>query len=190
MLNSSAIGTTNRNLLAVLGDGLRIPARFRAGENGTPSAKVGSSKEGDPGKLGSCDDYWQRGFCSLPTRPSSGVVSMPSSWTRQFALAYAWHGRLYGDIAEFNASADYSRKAHELRERRSEPEKYFITAHFHIAVGQRPIPGRGCHIISCRGSAIRSWGGMRNLVRKAKKQLGCLRTTPSPRRPSRIATLV
>src|SRR5215472_563738 len=57
MLNSSAIGTTNRNLLAVLGDGLRIPARLRAGENGTPSAKVGSSKEGDPGKLGRCDDY-------------------------------------------------------------------------------------------------------------------------------------
>src|SRR5215469_2572159 len=72
MLNSSAIGTTNRNLLAVLGDGLRIPARFRAGENGTPSAKVGSSREGDPGKLGSCDDYWQRVFSSLPTRASFG----------------------------------------------------------------------------------------------------------------------
>jgi len=60
---------------------------------------------------------------------------MPSSWTRQFALAYAWHGRLYGDIAEFNASADYTRKAYELRERRSEPENYFIIARFHIAVG-------------------------------------------------------
>ena len=166
MLNSSAIGTTNRNLLAILGDGLRIPARLRAGENGTPSAKVGSSKEGDPGKLGSCDDYWQRGFVPRQRDRLSGVVSMPSSWTRQFALAYPWHGRLYGDIAEFNASADYRRKAYELCERRSEPEKYFITAYIHIAVGQRPIPGRRCHIISCRGPAIRSWGGMKNLMRK------------------------
>ena len=168
MLNSSAIGTTHRNLLAVLGDGLRIPARFRAGENGTPSAKVGSSKEGDPGKLGSCDDYWQRGFGCLPTSPSFGRGPHAVELDPKFALAYAWHGRLYGDIADFNASADYSRKAYELRERRSEPEKYFITAHFHIAVGQRPVPGRRCHIISCRGSAIRSWGGMKNLVRKAK----------------------
>ena len=73
------------NLLAVLGDGLRIPARFRAGENGTSSAKVGSSKEGDPGKLGSCDDYWQRGFCSLPTRRSFGrAVPRPSKWTRNY----------------------------------------------------------------------------------------------------------
>ena len=52
----------------------------------------------------------------------------------KFALAYAWLGRLYGDIGEFSVAADYTRKAYELRERTSEPEKYFITAHFHIAV--------------------------------------------------------
>jgi hypothetical protein len=80
-------------------------------------------------------------------------------------------GRLYGEIGEFNASADYSRKAYELRERTSAPEKYFISAHFYIAVtgnmewprklasiGQRPISGRRCHIDSRRGSFIRSWG--------------------------------
>src|SRR5215469_15474691 len=150
MLNSSAIGTTNRNLLAVLGDGLRIPARFRAGENGTSSAKVGSSKEGDPGKLGSCDDYWQRGFCSLPTRLSFGRAIPCRRGGPEICLSLRWHGRRYGDIAEFNAATDYRRKGYELRERRSESEKYFITAHFHIAVGQRPIPGRRCHIISCR----------------------------------------
>jgi len=51
-----------------------------------------------------------------------------------FALAYASLGRMYGDIGESGMAADYSRKAYELRDRTSEPEKYFILAHFHIAV--------------------------------------------------------
>src|SRR5215469_615817 len=99
MLNSSAIGTTNRNLLAVLGDGLRIPARFRAGENGTSSAKVGSSKEGDPGKLGSCDDYIGKG-ASVPCQRDF------LSGARSHAVEVD-PNRRYGDIAEFNAASDY-----------------------------------------------------------------------------------
>jgi DNA-binding winged helix-turn-helix (wHTH) protein/tetratricopeptide (TPR) repeat protein len=51
-----------------------------------------------------------------------------------FALAHAWLARVYGDIGEFGTSADYTRKAYELRDRASEREKYFISAHFHIAV--------------------------------------------------------
>jgi eukaryotic-like serine/threonine-protein kinase len=51
-----------------------------------------------------------------------------------FALGYALLGRTYGDIGEFGASSDYSRKAYELRDRASEREKYFISAHYHIAV--------------------------------------------------------
>jgi eukaryotic-like serine/threonine-protein kinase len=51
-----------------------------------------------------------------------------------FALAYAWLGRMYGDIGETVAAADYTRRAYELRERTSEPEKYFITASFHMVV--------------------------------------------------------
>jgi eukaryotic-like serine/threonine-protein kinase len=51
----------------------------------------------------------------------------------KFALAYAMLGRVYGDLGESDASADYSRKAYELRARASEAEKYFISAHFHIA---------------------------------------------------------
>ena len=51
-----------------------------------------------------------------------------------FALAYAWLGRMYGDVGESGAAANYSQKAYELRERTSEPEKFFISAHFHIAV--------------------------------------------------------
>ena len=51
-----------------------------------------------------------------------------------FALAYAMLSRLYGDIGESGIAADYTRKAYELRDRTSEPEKYLISAHFHIAV--------------------------------------------------------
>ena len=51
-----------------------------------------------------------------------------------FALAYALVGRLYGDIKEYSLSADYTLKAYELRDRTSEPEKYFISASFHIVV--------------------------------------------------------
>jgi len=51
-----------------------------------------------------------------------------------FALAYALLGRIYGDIKEYSAAAEYTRKAYELRERTSEPERYFITASYHIIV--------------------------------------------------------
>jgi eukaryotic-like serine/threonine-protein kinase len=51
-----------------------------------------------------------------------------------FAIAYAMLSRTYGDIGESGLAADYSRKAYELRNRASEAEKYFISAHFHIQV--------------------------------------------------------
>jgi eukaryotic-like serine/threonine-protein kinase len=51
-----------------------------------------------------------------------------------FAMAYGMLGRMYGDIGEFSLSSDYTRKAYELRGRTSEAEKYFISAHYHIAV--------------------------------------------------------
>ena len=41
---------------------------------------------------------------------------------------------LYGDIQEYGISADYTRKAYELRDRTSEAEKYFISASFHVVV--------------------------------------------------------
>ena len=51
-----------------------------------------------------------------------------------FALAYAWLGRMYADIGEFGTAADFTRKAYELRDRTSEPEKYFISASFYMEV--------------------------------------------------------
>jgi eukaryotic-like serine/threonine-protein kinase len=51
-----------------------------------------------------------------------------------FALAYAQLGRMYGDIGESGLAADFTRKAYELRDRTSEPEKYFISSSYHIVV--------------------------------------------------------
>ena len=51
-----------------------------------------------------------------------------------FALAYALLSREYGNIGESGIAADYARKAFELRDRASEPEKYYISGHFHLAV--------------------------------------------------------
>jgi eukaryotic-like serine/threonine-protein kinase len=52
----------------------------------------------------------------------------------KFALAYAWLGLSYVNIGEPSIAADYTRKAYELRDRASEPEKYFISARFHKEV--------------------------------------------------------
>ncbi len=51
-----------------------------------------------------------------------------------FALAYLWLGLAFNDIGELSKDVECSRKAYELRDRTSEPEKYFITARFHKVV--------------------------------------------------------
>jgi eukaryotic-like serine/threonine-protein kinase len=44
-----------------------------------------------------------------------------------FAMAYARLGHVYGEIGESDLSAESTRKAWELRDRTSDPEKYFLT---------------------------------------------------------------
>jgi eukaryotic-like serine/threonine-protein kinase len=51
-----------------------------------------------------------------------------------FALAYAWLGLAYNNFGELSMDVECNRKAYELRDRTSEPEKYFITARFHKVV--------------------------------------------------------
>jgi eukaryotic-like serine/threonine-protein kinase len=52
----------------------------------------------------------------------------------KFAVAYAWLGLMYVDIGESDVGAVYSRKAYELRDRVSEPERFFIEARFEKVV--------------------------------------------------------
>ena len=51
-----------------------------------------------------------------------------------FALAYAYWGLTTTTIGEPSIGAGYTRKAYELRDRTSEPEKYFISTVFHKEV--------------------------------------------------------
>jgi tetratricopeptide (TPR) repeat protein len=51
-----------------------------------------------------------------------------------FALAYVWMGVSFNDIGEPSMDVEYTRRAYELRDRTSAPEKYFITARYHKVV--------------------------------------------------------
>jgi len=51
-----------------------------------------------------------------------------------FAMAYAMLGRIYGDVWEPDLAAERIRKAYELREHASEPERFFITLSYHMQV--------------------------------------------------------
>ena len=53
-----------------------------------------------------------------------------------FAVAYAWLGIWYTSTGEPTIAANYTSKAYELRDRASEPEKYFISAIFY-----KEVPG-------------------------------------------------
>ena len=48
-----------------------------------------------------------------------------------FALAYAYQGIMENDIGEAGLAVEHHRKAYELRDRASEPEKYSITVVYH-----------------------------------------------------------
>lgn len=51
-----------------------------------------------------------------------------------FAMAYAWMGRIYGDLGEAALSAESTSKAYALRERTSDQEKFWITAAYDTQV--------------------------------------------------------
>jgi DNA-binding winged helix-turn-helix (wHTH) protein/tetratricopeptide (TPR) repeat protein len=51
-----------------------------------------------------------------------------------FAIAYAYLGRLYDDIGDVDRAAESSTRAYQLRDHSSDEEKYFITAHYQIVV--------------------------------------------------------
>ncbi len=48
----------------------------------------------------------------------------------QFAMAYAYLGRLYGDIGQSKLSAESTSEAYQLRDRVGDPERFFIVANY------------------------------------------------------------
>ena len=53
-----------------------------------------------------------------------------------FAAAYAWLGIWYTSTGEPTIAAKYTSRAYQLRDRASEPEKYFISAIYY-----KEVPG-------------------------------------------------
>ena len=51
-----------------------------------------------------------------------------------FALAYGRLGTVYANTGDFSRSVEYEKKAFDLRDRTSEPEKLYITAHYYQQV--------------------------------------------------------
>lgn len=64
-----------------------------------------------------------------------------------FAAAYAWLGIMYTSLGEPAIAVGYTRKAYELRDRTSEPEKYFISAVYYKEVtGNIPQAVESCKL--------------------------------------------
>jgi DNA-binding winged helix-turn-helix (wHTH) protein/Flp pilus assembly protein TadD len=60
------------------------------------------------------------------------------SLDRNFAMAYAMLGACYSNLEEPSLAAENARKAYELREHVSEPEKFYIDSHYYdLATGER-----------------------------------------------------
>ncbi len=55
-----------------------------------------------------------------------------------FALAYARLGAIYGNNRERGQEIEYKTKAYELRDRVTEHERFYITAHYYAALGDIP----------------------------------------------------
>jgi eukaryotic-like serine/threonine-protein kinase len=52
----------------------------------------------------------------------------------KFAMAHAFLGRMYGDLGESDLSSESTGKAYQLRDRTSDPEKFFIAASYDLQV--------------------------------------------------------
>jgi tetratricopeptide (TPR) repeat protein len=57
----------------------------------------------------------------------------------EFAMAHARLGTVYGNAGETRLSDEHRRKAFALREKVSERERFYITAHYYTAVEKNPI---------------------------------------------------
>ena len=101
-----------------------------------------------------------------------------------FALAYAWLGIAYTTIGEPSIAAGYTRKAYELRDRTSEPEKYFISAIFHKDVtgniekaeqpasfGYRLIPAQTCRMFTLSGAIYPVIGQYEKAAEEAREAI-------------------
>ncbi len=73
--------------------------------------------------------FWPAGYASAVPLLKHAIEIDPN-----FAMAYAYLGRTYGDIGEFALSAENTSKAYQLRNHTSERERFFIDVTYYRQV--------------------------------------------------------
>jgi hypothetical protein len=107
-------------------------------------------------------------------------------------MAYAYLGRLYGDIGESALSGESTSQAYQLRDRVSDREKFFIAASYDrqvagnlerrdrpVSCGRKPILATSAPTASCRVAFPLPSADTKGRSKKPRKVLGSIRTFPS-----------
>ena len=79
---------------------------------------------------------FSEGFHLVSTSPTEAITFFQRAVELDpgFALAYAIMGRQYGDLNEFALSRQMATKAYDLRDRTSDPERFWIEANYNTQV--------------------------------------------------------
>jgi serine/threonine protein kinase/tetratricopeptide (TPR) repeat protein len=115
---------------------IAVKFRTRAGESHATVEKFSRPLEATTPSL----EAWKAYSLGWKVVSSTGSADAIPHFKRaigidpKFALAYAFLGRMYGDIGEPALSAENLAKAYELLDRASEAEKFFITANYDLQV--------------------------------------------------------
>lgn len=120
-----ALGEAARQIRDRLGESLASLERFDAPIVEATTASLEALKafstaeeQRSQGQMGEAISLYRRAFELDPN----------------FALAYARLGAVYNNLGEHGLAAEYTRKAYELRERVSEPERLYINCHYYDQV--------------------------------------------------------
>jgi hypothetical protein len=110
----------------------------------------------------------------------------------KFAQAYAYLSRMYGDVGDCQLSSEIAAKAYELRDQASDPERFFITAHYYIAVTgnmekaletcaawAQTYPREKAPTGFEQGSSIRSWETLMRRSVNRRRSSDSIRIFPS-----------
>jgi len=118
----------------------QIASRFRAhGGESLANVKEHSTplEEATTSSLDALKDYSAAVHVLMTSSDLAAAVPLFKQATQidpNFAMAYAFLGRTYGDMSEQVLSAEALRKAYELRDRASAAEKFFIDSNYDVQV--------------------------------------------------------
>ena len=118
----SALAKGGSEIRGKLGESLTTVAKFDTPVEQASTASLEALQAYSLGrKTAGADDF----PASIP--PLQRAIKIDPN----FAMAYAALGTAYNNIAEPGASAEYTKKAYELRDRTSEREKLYIDSHYY-----------------------------------------------------------